>query len=355
MILDCAYRKEATGKRAVGACLNCGGEDPPIYRCERKGRCITSGYADGIQSCRSCDVMHRPPTFPTIKPLVYQPIGIPAIASERGAFNCSLHVDEKPGFYFAFRSNWTSSQTRVCRLNDRYQVVGSMTPLFLLHPRGLRGREDGRLFRYRGEWHLAYVGYEKDEYFCSLLVAKIGKPPLVDSVMEPTYSRRTNSEKNWSFFDHDGELHAVYRIGPGEHRVLRFHGDQVAAEYTTSWEPGWQWGEMRGGASPQIVNGEWYSWFHGFLSSSGRTVYTMGLYTFETTPPFRPLRRIKTPLVVGGLSQMDDKGWRKSIYYPCGAGLKNGRWHISAGEHDSACTVTAFDAAEIERALEPCR
>jgi hypothetical protein len=104
------------------------------------------------------------------------------------------------------------------------------------------------------------------------------------------------------------------------------------------------------------VGDEFYSWFHGFGTKNGVIYYTVGLYTFEAKPPFRPLRLIKTPLVVGGYSNWEAKARAaKHIIYPCGAALKNGRWHISAGEHDNKCVVMAFDAAAVESLLDPVK
>lgn len=351
-MVACGFRLEDTGRtvEAAGAC--CGQEFQAVHRCSVRGECIEVGTSPGLATCIRCEVPNRPPTFPTVQPIGYKPIKFIPQAERDGAFNCSLHGDERNGFAFAFRSGWTSSGVRLCRLSDQHRPTGVMYPASTMHARSQRGSEDPRLFRFRDRWHFAYTGYEADQFFSSVLVAEIDAWPNVSKVWAPRYSQRKHAEKNWGFFDHHGRLHAVYRIGPGEHQVLRFEGDEVFTVYSTQWTPAWDWGEMRGGASPQLHNGEWYSFFHGFRRHGGVIVYSAGLYTFEARPPFRPLRRIKAPLVIGGFSHVDD-GWRKHIYYPCGAAIKAGKWHISAGEHDNRCTVAVFDAAEIEKELKP--
>ncbi len=354
-MIVCGHRLEDTGKTVEVSGLCCGYESQAVYRCALGGECVAAGRYPNTRTCSTCTEPNRPPTFPTVKPLQHAPIRFTGRAAESGAYNCSLHGDDKSGFAFAFRSGWTSSDIRLCRLSDSFQPRGVMMPAFALHPRAPRGREDPRLFRFRDQWHFSFTGYEADRYFSSVLVAKVSRWPSVEKVWEPRYDQRNHPEKNWVFFDHNGTLHAVYRIAP-EHRVLQFDGENVSKVHTSDWSPAWLWGEMRGGASPILHNGEWYSFFHGFRRSGGQVIYTCGLYTFENAAPFRPLRWIPTPLVVGGFSHQETQdGWKKQIYYPCGAALKNGRWYISAGEHDNRCTVTVFDADEIEAALTPVK
>lgn len=358
-MIQCGYRLGDTGRtvEVPGAC--CGLETQAVYRCKATGgECIDAGKVQGIQACNLCTVPNRPPTFPVVKPESYSSIQFPVQAAKEGAFNCSIHGDDRSGFAFAFRSGWTASDIRLCRLTENGRTVGTLMPALILHPRAARGREDPRLFRFQGRWHFSFTGYEKGQFFCSVLVAEIHAWPTVSRVWYPQYDQRhPEAEKNWGFFDHEGQLHCIYRIGPGEHKVLAFDGPNVCAVHTSQWDPGWKYGEMRGGASPVLHNGEWYSWFHGFRLGGGEITYTCGLYTFENRAPFRPVRVIKSPVVLPGLSHLTTgpDGWKKSIYYPCGAALKRGKWHVSAGEHDNRCTLVSFDAEAIERELKPWR
>lgn len=287
-------------------------------------------------------------TFPVIPPLAYRPIGLPARATEEGAFNCSLHLDGERGFRFAYRAKWTASDIRTGRLTDDYKTVGPLLPAMVLHERATVGREDPRLFRFRGDWYVAFTGFEKREYFCSVLYAKLDSHGMTEDVIYPHYERRQHGEKNWGFFECDNELHAVYEIGPNVHRVFHIDNGRIGNEHVVTWNAPWTWGQMRGGASPQRVGDEFYSWFHGYSVKNGNAYYTLGLYTFEARPPFRPLRMIKEPLVIGGFSNTN-----KYVFYPCGSALKAGRWHISAGEHDSRCSIVVFDAEQIESHLQP--
>lgn len=340
---------------AVDLC--CGNGEQVVYQCNaRHCKTVVAGrpYDQAIGTCQACPVRQQAATFPVLEPLAYKEIGLPAKARQEGAYNCSLHLDDKPGFAFAYRAKWTGSDIRLGRLNNAYQASGKLMPTLTMHPRAIRGREDPRLFRFRGEWYFSFTGYESKEYFSSVLYAKVGQWPFVTSVTYPIYSRRNHAEKNWGFFDHDGELYAVYAIGPGEHRVLKIDGERVAAEYSTEWNPAWSWGVMRGGASPVRVGDEYYSWFHGVRIEPGLRHYTVGLYTFEAKPPFRTKRLVTEPMAIAGYSRWADKE-AKYIIFPCGAALKGGIWHISAGEHDNRCTAISFDAAAVESKLEPVR
>lgn len=350
-MIPCGHKLADTGRTVEVPGLCCGQQVQAVHRCVIKGECIDLGVLPGLHACATCEVSQRPATFPTVKPVVYKKIQFKAGAGDHGAYNCSLHGDEKAGFAFVFRSGWTRSNIRACRLSETYQPQGVMMPLSLLHPRSPRGKEDARLFRFRGKWHISFTGYEASDIFCTVLVAEIDPWPDVQSVWVPEYSGRIKQEKNWVFFEHAGELFCVYKVG-SPHRVFHVSGRKLGQEFSVDWKQPEGFGELRGGASPVLHNGEWYHWFHTFYRGR-QTVYSAGLYTFEDKPPFRPLRAIKTPIAVGGLSQISKEGFRKSVYYPCGAAIKNGRWHISAGEHDSGCTVAAFDAKEIEKELKP--
>lgn len=353
--MHCIHLGPDTGETATTD-LCCGSAAQAVFACSKKGKCTKQGRAAGYASCENCDVRNQPATFPTLQPLVYKEIGLPAKAKKEGAYNCSLHLDDRSGFLFAYRSKWTSSDIRIGRITDNYSAAGRLMPTIALHERAIAGREDPRLFRFRGKWHFSYTGFERGHYPYSVMYARIDQFPFVGQVFYPHYEKRSHGEKNWGFFEWQNELFAVYQIGPSLHKVLRIDGERIVEEFDSTWSPDWQWGVMRGGAPPQRVGDEFYSWFHGFGTKNGVIYYTGGLYTFEAKPPFRPLRMIKTPLVVGGYSNWEAKARAaKHIIYPCGAALKNGRWHISAGEHDNKCVVMAFDAAAVESLLEPVK
>lgn len=337
--------------------LCCGEGEQVVRHCNaRKCGVVTAGrpYDRSVGTCFACPVRQKPPVFPVVQPTVYREIGLPTKARQEGAYNCSLYDDGRSGFAFAYRSKWAGSDIRLGRISDNYRSMGQLMPTLALHPRAVRGREDPRLFRYRGEWHFSFTGYEARDYFCSVLYAKVSPWPFVSKVYYPQYSRRNHAEKNWGFFEYHDDLYAVYSIGPGEHRVLKIDGESVTVEHSTEWVPPWQWGVMRGGASPFRIGDEYYSWFHGVKGGTGTRNYTIGLYTFEARPPFRPRRIIAEPLVIGGYSHWaDGEGVAKYIVFPCGAAMKKDRWHISAGEHDNKCSVFVFDAAAVEKELKP--
>lgn len=352
----CEHLGPDTGETAETD-LCCSWSAQPVHACKaRSCKVVPVGraYDPTVSTCHACPVRQQPPTFPTVQPTLHKDIVLPGKAAREGAYNCSLHLDDRPGYAFAYRAKWSGSTVRLGRLDNGYRASGQLTPTLTLHPRAIRGQEDPRLFKLRGEWYFSFTGYEGKDYFASCLYAKVNPWPFVERVYYPHYPRRNHAEKNWGFFDCEGELHAVYSIGPGEHRVLKIDGEHVVTEYSTDWNPGWTWGIMRGGASPTRVGDEYYSFFHGVKIQAGTRHYTIGLYTFEAKPPFRPLRVISEPLVIAGFSH-----WclseAKYIVFPCGAALKGGRWHVSAGEHDSKCSVFAFDAEEIEKALTPLK
>lgn len=214
-----------------------------------------------------------------------------------------------------------------------------------------RGHEDPRLFTFQGVLHVAYTGCtrQRGETIASVCYARLGDDGSVQEAFQPQFPGRRPQEKNWSFFEHAGVLHAVYAIS-GQRTILRIDGDRatVAQAYPQTLE--YAGGEPRGGASPVLHRGEWYAFFHGVIGTGAERIYTAGLHTFETQPPFRIMRRIRLPVMI---PQHADRPSPKLPHcvYPAGAMLGSD-WIVSLGYYDRWCELAAFPAADIETHLE---
>jgi predicted GH43/DUF377 family glycosyl hydrolase len=229
-----------------------------------------------------------------------------------------------------------------------------------LHPRHDRcagGRDDPRLFVYRGRLHASFTGVEVrgESTIAHVLLARLGSDWQVEECWEPHYPKRAAWEKNWAFFDAGGVLHAVYGLQP--HRVLRFdeRGQHVAAEFETDARLAWGWGYLRGGAPPVKVGDEYWHWFHGALDHApGTRTYTGAVVVFDADPAsgFRVKRWTPEPVLlpsdVGGDPQRPVK-----VVFPAGALLEDGKWLVSFGLDDGACLIARYDHDAIERMLVP--
>lgn len=264
--------------------------------------------------------------------------------------NGSFHA-YKGQVYFAYRMEMRpfckTMKLGLCLLDNELQPNYHTNVLLNLHS-NLRGHaknfhvEDPRLFTYKDELYLSYTdGYQMGQ-------AKIDPQTL--QATESFYidlPRVGRTEKNWTFFEHDGNLYSVYDIA--SHTIFKMNGPHYEKVYSTPFEHSWQWGELRGGTSPMLIGDRYLSFFHSaspitHKNAQGRCYY-MGAYTFEAKPPFRVLSISKEPIMSGELC--DDSIPRLSnkifVVFPCGVLKLQDSYLVSYGWNDFQvryCEVT---------------
>lgn len=265
-------------------------------------------------------------------------------------FNSSL-IEYRDGYAFAFRNGWKGSEVYLTLLDRELRPVGPCRRLELSHPDAAYGREDPRLFWFRGRLHISFAGVMPSGGhigYTNVLYARLTEDLAVEQVFYPRYKQRNAWEKNWQFFEHDGDLYAVYSFAP--HRILRIVGDSAELAFESRTPAPWQGGEVRGGASPVRVGEEWWCWFHDRIEWPGR-LYRAGLYTFSARPPFAVQRMILSPLLSADPNSRPADQYCP-VVFPCGAARDGGgRWLVSAGIHDRWSEIFAFHHAGLERQL----
>lgn len=266
-------------------------------------------------------------------------------------FNASILADGD-GYLFAARNGWAGSEIYLGRLTADLQPVGEPMRLKLRHREAAYGREDPRLFRFRGKAHVAFVGVTVSQRAMrtSVLYARLGDGGNVEKVFYPRIVGRKAWEKNISFFEHDGQLYAVYYTHP-RHRILKVDENETSWAHETPSGIAWHGGEIRGGASPVRAGGEYWHFFHDRVGRKGKQCYRTGLVAFEAAPPFRVTRYIPEPILIADAATNKDN--YADVVFPCGAVHDGGRWLLSHGQHDRFCTIDAFDHASLERRLVP--
>lgn len=269
-------------------------------------------------------------------------------------FNCSLLDDpgHPGGFLFCYRDGWAGSQVWLCRLTPDLLPLGSPWRLELHHPeRASYGREDPRLFLHGGRVHVCYIGVvgPRTNLHTNVLFARLTADcSAVEERWYAHYPARNAWEKNWQPFSHGGDLYAVYSASP--HRVLRVGGEAELA-YDTPALFHWRGGEVRGGAAPVRVGGEYWSFFHDrVVARGGLRVYRLGLYCFSAEPPFAVTRYRPTPILEADPRTKPADQYCAAVF-PCGAVRRGGRWLISMGVHDRWGEVHDFGHAELEASL----
>ncbi len=264
-------------------------------------------------------------------------------------FNCSI-FEYQGRCLLASRQGEFTGRIFLTELGPDFQPLATV-PLDIEHPRALSGVEDPRLFSFRGRLHCAFTGVDDagPARQTHQLVCRLGDDFRVEKVWLPQFAGRAQFEKNWQFFEHRGSLYSIYAVRP--HIVLRHRRHQAELAAQTAAPLPWADHHLRGGAPPVRVGDEYYHFFHTMKESGGHPEYAVGLYTFAAQPPFAICRVAPGPILCP--DQYDrPAGFDKSVAFPCGAMLHNGRWIISYGYHDSESRVAVFEADVIEGRLQ---
>lgn len=265
-------------------------------------------------------------------------------------FNSSL-IEWKNQYLMAFRNGWAGSEVYVIPFSKELKPVGDAIKLDLFHPsRAHYGREDPRLFYYRGKLHVAYIGVEGKYGPTSVLYARLSDDLKVEAKYYPHYANRNSWEKNWQFFEGlDENLYAVYSFAP--HKILRVDGERTELVYETTTRAEWNLRtEIRGGASPVRVGDEWWSFFHTRVEHNSNRVYVAGLYTFDVNPPFRVRRIISDPILWANTNNKPSDQYAHVIF-PCGAVRQEDKWILCCGVHDRWTELHEFSHADLESRL----
>lgn len=266
-------------------------------------------------------------------------------------FNPSL-IRFADRWLIAYRIGRTQSRLALAELDDEFQWRSESLLQLPSLPESRDGQEDPGLFRFRDELWLSYTGHERP--LNTMLLAKITPEGDVLEHLAPELVNRQPREKNWVFFDSEGELHAVYHGAP--HRVLRVTGSNAellphqSRHFVLPTAFPWPYGDVRGGAPPVLVNGEWYHFFHTQVQQEpAKHLYCLSLYAFSAAPPFGITRLVRAPLYAPVGVCPDTK--TPYVVFPAGAVLDDDRWLISVGEWDASCRVLEFARSEVESRL----
>jgi hypothetical protein len=236
-------------------------------------------------------------------------------------------------YLITYRDRRTEANVWLGRLDASFNPKGSPHMLSLAHP--AIGRDDARLFYFRGYPYIAYAVLEEYWKF-SVGYARLGSDLQVAEEFHLAYNG--DSQKNWSFFSYHNELYCVYKTQP-VHTILRIKGNKAELAYESEFNFPWCGGEIRGGASP-LLSQDGRTYVHWVHSSKWRNnlqapLYEMSYLRFEAKPPFKVVECPSQPLFRADLSTWDKTDWWCPVIFPCGAVLHwDGSWTVSCGIHD---------------------
>jgi predicted O-methyltransferase YrrM/predicted GH43/DUF377 family glycosyl hydrolase len=284
-----------------------------------------------------------------------------AIADVYRSFDSKNLFPEAPGTRFnpsivrwqgtnliAFRNRSYASQIWIGRMSDDWRPIGLAHILQLDHPRCRDGQDDPRFFVFEGKLHVSFTGVERTAIRTRthVLYCQLDDKLQVADLRFCDYADRNDLEKNWVFFQHGGSLFASYSLAP--HRVLSIDGERCRTEYVTDTRATWHGGEMRGGASPVLVDGVWHSFFHSSQVVAGEVEYWTGCALFRDSPPFRIEAVTDRPILRPDRRGSSASG--KHVRFTCGSHYHDRideAWFLSSGIDDRFCEIARVDATDL--------
>lgn len=230
--------------------------------------------------------------------------------------------------------------------------------------------EDARIFTYKEKLYIIYndnmdvedasLADRRDMYIAKLSSLK-GKyrlsPPLKLIHAEKYFHKYW--QKNWMPFEWNQTLLLVY--SPTPHEILSpnlIHGT-CQPLYTTLPRVKWQWGRMRGGTSPQLVDGEYLTFFHSGLETTSEVSneqilwhYYMGAYTFSAEPPFEMTKMTSSPIKAEGF--YTNSSYYKRVIYPGGFVIAGDLIYLAYGKDDSEIWIATIDKNKLLQQMKSC-
>ena len=165
---------------------------------------------------------------------------------------------------------------------------------------------------------------------------------------------RDGLEKNWTFFESDDELYALYAPWRWELVRIDHEGrcDTVRGEKLHACRV-WDYDMLSGGTPPQrMPDGRFLTLLHSFTMSGATRVYHVLAAVFAGEPPFA-LERISAAPILSGSA-----GWPLAAtpananppwsVFPAGHVLDGDRVVVSLGINDCRCAIAELSLAGLD-------
>lgn len=242
--------------------------------------------------------------------------------------------------------------------------------------------DDPRAFMFQGDMHAMCAhgrlinGPGGTGWSSSVVLATFDERGRVSSQYLPSYGRNMNSsnlvehinatEKNWSPFVHEDQIHLIYSINPTV--VLRINTQSKSTEelsivsYPEHTFDFWRWGSFLAGGTNLIrVGNEFIGLHHTFLEKNpGKPdvrQYYSGLYAISAEAPFRVTRMSSKPVLNSKMDAKKDMRhnehyWKPNVAYPCGLIEQGDKLLVSYGWQDCRCRIDVWDKEELLSRLD---
>ncbi len=283
----------------------------------------------------------------------------PAVRLENGSRARHLFARE-----CQWNEHWSMASNRIIR----FTVDGSVlrNPVHIeyekMHPE--ESWEDPRIIEVNGTTILSVATWIPGvrPIHVNQRVAMLDEKDNVVQQWSPVYGKNgrnphwsSGNEKNWAWFEHDGQLHFVYQNNP--HIVVETDGPRIVTHNETQFKSHWRWGEMRGGTNPVRIGDEYLAFFHSSMpwktipKYGERRRYFMGAYAFEAKAPFKVTRVSKEPLLIGSEFDPTIPG-SPAVVFPCGLVMEpKGSLYCTYGINDCAAGWVRMEVGDVMRRM----
>ena len=295
-------------------------------------------------------------------------------------FNMAL-IQTSEGFLSAYRVVGEVDGLRriaVCRITENLEVVpgsalGVSDLIEFSAPVAEQSKvwfADPRLFQLEGKtymvWNNGHTDDDTNHQYMVELDPVSGKPKAKAREIILRSGRR-KTEKNWAFFEADGQVWAVYSVTP--HRILKVDLHSSATQVlcdldaVSSWRPAFSevYGALRGGAQPIKVGDRFLNIVHSRYNMPDGAEYVPAIYEYSSSYPFQPVREKPFPLDLGfdphsdpgqhgfaddqGLNLNPTTSW---VLYPTGFAVQGNQFVISGGYNDSHCFLASGSVEHLQ-------
>lgn len=291
-----------------------------------------------------------------------------------GAYNPSI-VKFKDGYLMTFRylpnrhAMHSLSFIGVALLNDSFELIGNTQ---LLDTRAYftntpSQSEDARILEWNGRYYLVFndnmdvmapgLSDRRDMYLVELYCENnhfhLSEP--IKLVHETKYNS-VLWQKNWTPFVYNSELLLTYNISP--HEIIKPDLATGICSPLCETKPSirWNYGTMRGSSIPQLVDGDYLSFFHSGIvtssaSSEGRELwhYFMGAYLFSSEPPFYIKKISPSPIIAPEFYTYSS--YSKRVIYPGGYVVDGSTLYLAYGKDDSEIWIATIDLNELKKSM----
>lgn len=163
----------------------------------------------------------------------------------------------------------------------------------------------------------------------------------------PIPESATDHEKNWIWFNVDGNWFCQYSINP----TIVFNTSTMEQFKSKKKHVRWNLGCLRGGTPLIRVKNELIGFFHSSTEwVGGKRRYYMGGYSLKAEPPFPLLRLSEKPILTGSDDDFRLLG-SPLVIFPNGVLFENDVWTVVFGVNDEACGWIKIPQSNVDALL----